>query len=163
MKNDTPERSRIFLDSSVLIAGAASRTGASRAILMLTEIGFLNLVVSQQVLEEVERNLTEKLPRALAYYNEVVLSLDLKVLENPNPADVEACKAIIQHADDAPILAAAMMAQPSRFITLKTKHFIDDPRVPEASGLNIETPGELVRELRHWIEEGLSSNGESTL
>lgn len=54
-----PETPRIFLDSSVLVAGAASFTGASRAILILAELGLLKLVVCPYILKETERNLEE--------------------------------------------------------------------------------------------------------
>lgn len=43
---------KVFADSSILIAGAASRTGASRAVLTMAEIGLFKLVVSEQVLAE---------------------------------------------------------------------------------------------------------------
>jgi predicted nucleic acid-binding protein len=46
---------RIFADSSVLIAGCGSRTGASHAVLTMAEIGLFKLVVSEQVLEECDR------------------------------------------------------------------------------------------------------------
>lgn len=34
---------RVFADSSVIIAGAASRKGASRAVLMMAEIGLFQV------------------------------------------------------------------------------------------------------------------------
>ena len=43
---------KVFADFSILIAGAASRTGASRAVLTMAEIGLFKLVVSEQVLAE---------------------------------------------------------------------------------------------------------------
>jgi len=46
---------RIFADSSVLIAGCGSRTGASRAVLRMAEIGLFKLLVSEEVLEECKR------------------------------------------------------------------------------------------------------------
>jgi predicted nucleic acid-binding protein len=147
---------KIFLDSSVLIAGAASRTGASRAILVLAEMGFLQLVVSQQVLEESYRNLQEKMPEAMSYYQETILALDLELEVEPGPADVERCERLIKHVEDAPILAAAMNARPDRMVTLNTKHFVDDPEVARQSGLFIQTPGQLVVEIRELFAEALT-------
>lgn len=40
---------KVFADSSILIARVASRTGASRAILTMSEIGLFQLVISEQV------------------------------------------------------------------------------------------------------------------
>ena len=51
---------RIFADSSILIAGAASKTGASRAVLTMAEIGLFKILISEQVLEECQRNLYKK-------------------------------------------------------------------------------------------------------
>lgn len=48
---------RIFADTSILMAGCGSKTGASRAVLTMAEIGLFKLVVSEQVLEEFQRNL----------------------------------------------------------------------------------------------------------
>lgn len=43
---------RIFLDSSVIISGSASRKGASHAVLVLCEIGLLRPVVCPYVTDE---------------------------------------------------------------------------------------------------------------
>lgn len=39
-----PEPPRVFIDASALIAGVASYTGASRALLMLAELGLIRFV-----------------------------------------------------------------------------------------------------------------------
>ena len=51
-------------DADVLIAGLLSRRGASHAILILGEIGLLQVVLPEAVVEEVRRNLAAKLPEA---------------------------------------------------------------------------------------------------
>lgn len=48
---------KVFADSSIVIAGAASRKGASRAVLMMAEIGLFQLVISEQVVTECQRTL----------------------------------------------------------------------------------------------------------
>jgi hypothetical protein len=62
------------------------------------------------------------------------------------------------HLDDAPILAAAMKAEPDALITLNTHHFIDDPRVAQESGLRIETPGMYLTRLRQRLSERWSES-----
>ncbi|MBE2225274.1 MAG: PIN domain-containing protein, partial [Anaerolineae bacterium] len=47
----------VFVDANILIAGSASRTGASRVVLALAEFGMIQLIVSRQVLDETERNI----------------------------------------------------------------------------------------------------------
>jgi predicted nucleic acid-binding protein len=149
-----PRIPRVFMDSSSLFAGAASRWGASRAILTLAEIGLLQIVVCQQVLDETRRNLMEKAPEAMPYFERITLALKLEVVDYPSEEDVAKCKETIRHVSDAPILAAAMNAAPDRLVTLNTQHFIDDPEVARKSGLVIQTPGQFMMEIRGFLTEG---------
>ncbi len=143
---------RVFADSSVLIAGAGSRSGASRAVLTMAEIGLFNLVVSRQVLDECERNLRKKLPTALPIFAELLAAISLEILPDLPPEEATRWEAIIE-AKDAPILAAAVLAAPDRLLTLNTKDFT--PEVAVQSGLIIQTPGDFVQEIRTVIETGL--------
>jgi len=61
----------------------------------------------------------------------------------------------IIEAKDAPILAAAFLARPDRFLTLNTRDFMPD--VAAATGLIIQTPGEFIQELRFLISRGMLS------
>jgi hypothetical protein len=53
---------RVFVDTSVLLAGLASPRGAANLILTLAEAELLTVVLSEEVLIEAERNLQRKLP-----------------------------------------------------------------------------------------------------
>ena len=149
------KRPKVFLDASVLFAAAASATGASRAIVVLAEIGLIKVIVSSQVLEETERNLSRKAPRALPFYRQVIASLDLELVDEPAPGKVAECTEVIE-AKDAPILAAAMEAKPARLVTLNTKHFVV-PEVIAFSKLMIQTPGEFIREIRRILTAAYGS------
>ena len=74
---------RIFADANVLIAGADSRSGASNALLRLAEVGLFRLVVSRQVLDEAERNIRKKLPRALPNFAALQAQLPMKIVPRP--------------------------------------------------------------------------------
>lgn len=150
-----PETPRIFLDSSVLVAGAASFTGASRAILILAELGLLKLVVCPYILKETERNLAKKLSEALPYYRRLCNSLDWEVVSDPAPAEVRRWAGIIE-TKDAPVLAAAVEAKPARLVTLNTKDFTSE--VARQTRLEICTPGNLVREIRALLEKKLGAS-----
>ncbi|MGF1518646.1 MAG: putative toxin-antitoxin system toxin component, PIN family [Nodosilinea sp.] len=113
---------KVFLDASVIIAGAASSTGASRAVLMLAEVGLFQGVVSTQVLEECQRNLAKKLPTAMAAYSELLSKLNLEVVNNPSAVEYSPWLTIIE-SKDAPILAAAVLAHVDRLLTLNTRDF----------------------------------------
>lgn len=143
---------RVFADSSVLIAGAGSRSGASRAVLTMAEIGLFRLVVSRQVLDECERNLRKKLPAALPLFAELLAAIKLDIVANPPAEEISPWESFIE-AKDAPILAAAVLAAPDRFLTLNSKDFT--PAVTAQSGLLIQSPGEFVQEIRAIVETGL--------
>lgn len=143
---------RIFVDANVLIAGAASPTGASHAVLRLAEVGLFTLVVSRQVLDEVERNLRRKLPQALPNFAAQMAAIRLEVVDDPPSDEAERWLSIIE-AKDAPILAAAVLAAVDRFLTLNTKDFTLE--VAAQSGLLIQTPAEFVTRLRTIIDEGI--------
>jgi hypothetical protein len=71
----------------------------------------------------------------------------------PKAADIVYCQGLI-HQNDAPILAAALIARPDSLITLNTRHFLDDPQVAQKSGLRIETPGTyLIRRRQRFADD----------
>jgi predicted nucleic acid-binding protein len=145
---------RVFVDANVLIAGADSRSGASNAILRLAEVGLFQLVVCRQVLDEAERNLRKKLPRALPNFVTQLAQLSIEVVEDPAPEAFSRWISVIE-VKDAPLVAAAVSANVDRFVTLNTKDFTPD--VAEASGLTIQTPSEFIQTIRKLIETGLQT------
>jgi predicted nucleic acid-binding protein len=142
-----PNAPRFFLDSSVILAGVASLVGASHALLVLGEVGFVRLVTLPYVFEEVERNLSKKLSRAVPRYQQIRLSIHWELVPNPPLEQVKRWSSVLP-AKDAPVLAAAVSASPSRLVTLDTKHFIDSENVAQESGLVIVTPRLLVQDIR---------------
>ena len=143
---------RVFVDANVLIAGADSTSGASYAILRLAEVGLFQPVVSRQVLDEAERNLRKKLPRALPNFAAQMARLRLQIVSDPTPDEVMPWIAII-HPSDAPLLCAAVKASVDRFLTLNTRHFT--PEVAAMSGLLIQTPAQFMEDVRLLVSGGL--------
>ncbi|MFN8486928.1 MAG: PIN domain-containing protein [Caldilineaceae bacterium] len=143
----------IFADSSVIIAGAVSRKGASRAVLSMAEIGLFQLVVSRQVVDECEQNLRHKFPGALPVFAQLLTNINLILTDEPPLEESERWHPYIE-AKDAPILAAAVEAKVDRLLSLNTKHFT--AKVAQASGIMIQTPSEFVREIRTSITEELA-------
>ena len=142
----------IFADSSVLIAGAGSKSGASRAVLVMAEIGLFKLILSQQVLDECERNLRKKLPGALPILAELLAGIDPEIVPDPPVEESTYWEAFIA-PKDAPILASAYLADADRLLTLDRQDFTID--VATESDLIILTPGEFVQEIRAIINQGL--------
>ncbi|MDD1429060.1 PIN domain-containing protein [Dolichospermum sp. ST_sed9] len=142
---------KVFADSSIMIAGAASRTGASRAVLTMAEIGLFELVISEQVLLECERNLAKKLPDALPIFAQLIAAINPEILPNPTLEESNRWIDIIE-AKDAPILAAAVLGKIDRLLSLNTKDFTT--KVGIKSQLIIQTPAEFVREIREIVQKG---------
>jgi predicted nucleic acid-binding protein len=143
---------QVFADSSVIIAGAFSHTGASRAVLSMAEIGLYRLVVSRWVIDECERNLRAKFPAALPVFAQLLTNSNLVVVENP-PEEVIAQWFPYIEAKAAPILAAAVQTQVDRLLTLNSKDFT--PQAAAVSGLRIQPPGEFIREIRALVGDRL--------
>jgi len=135
------KKAEIFLDSSALMAGIVSSQGAARVLLLLAEDEKIALLVSEQVIAEVERNIARKMPRALPLVREMILRANVQILRDPRPEEVQLRKNWISHAADVPILVAAAAAKVGFLATLNQRHFLDDPEVAKRSGLRIGTPG----------------------
>ena len=150
MKN-TMSKSRLFFDSSALISGVLSQGGAACALMLFSEQGRLYLFISEHVIEECEKTLARKAPKALTAFRNTLKDVKPKILSTPTSKEVQACIYMISDPRDAPILAAAIKAKVDFLVTHDRKHFLNDPKVTEKSGLKIGTPGAALA----WIRENL--------
>jgi hypothetical protein len=80
----------------------------------MAEIGLFKVLISEQVIEECDRNITKKLPKAIPILKQILSAINPDILSNPVIADVVKWETIIE-PKDAPILAAALLAQSARF------------------------------------------------
>jgi len=148
----TADRWRVFLDTSVLIAGTVSRTGASAALLDLGEAEEILIVVSQQVLVEADRVFLAKFPELIARFRDYIHNLTPLLVDDPPPSAVqEAARAI--HPDHAPILAAANLHPLDFLVTLDARHF-RTPRAKAFLPIPIVTPAEFLDAFRAFWEAG---------
>ena len=137
---------RVFVDANVLFSAAYSRRGASRDIVLAGIEGKVKLVVSECVLTEAERNLARKAPRALPAFSQLVELLSVEVADKPSLEQVQQV-AEYTALKDAPVVAAAQVAQVDYLATWDRRHLIEDTQVAERSGLEIVTPDVLVERL----------------
>ncbi len=143
---------RVFFDTSVLIAGLASKTGASHAVLMMAEIGLIQMVISQQVILECQRNLIKKVSLSLSIFEELLISVHPEILSDCSLEESHKWITIIE-AKDAPILATAILGKCPRLLTLNTKDFTQE--VAMATGLIIQTPSQFIQEVRGIVTNNL--------
>jgi predicted nucleic acid-binding protein len=144
-------RFNIFLDSSALIAGAISESGAAHVLLNLGESEDIILTVSELVVVESERSMARKSPSNINDLRRLIKSANLRIVANPSLKEVEANLYLISDPNDVPILLAAMKANVDYLATHNRRHFLDDPKVVERSGLRIGTPGEVLA----WLRDNL--------
>jgi len=142
----------IFLDSSALVAGVLSESGAAHALLLLGESEDILLTVSEMVIVETERSIAIKSPRNIPIYRNSIVTSNLKVVGDPSAKEVEANLYLINDPSDVPILLAAIKAKVDYLATHNRRHFLDDPHVVERSGIKIGTPGDVLM----WLRENMS-------
>ena len=145
------KRPNIFLDSSVLIAGVLSESGAAHALLLLGESEKIFLTVSEMVIIESERSIAIKSPRNIPIFRNSIVTSNLEIMRDPPAKEVKANLYLISDPNDVPILLAAIKARVDYLATHNRKHFLDDPKVAELSGLRIGTPGDVLA----WLRENL--------
>lgn len=141
-------RLKVFLDSSVVVAGVGSLTGAAGTVLDLCEAGLVEPVLSEQVLLEVDRAVTAKLPGMAPRLRTFLLGLAPALAPEPTAADIRRAQKLT-HAKDAPILAAARLAGVDYLLTLDKKHFLV-PRAAVKFDPPVLTPGEFLRVFERW-------------
>ena len=141
----------IFLDSSALIAGIISETGAAHVLLQLGETEDIALTISEVVFNETKRSIGRKKPENLEIAKKVIQKSRIKIVQDPSYEEIQANLYLIDDPDDAPILLAAIKARVDYLATHDHKHFLDDPKVAERSGIKIGTPCDVLT----WIRENL--------
>jgi predicted nucleic acid-binding protein len=133
---------KIFFDADTLIAGSASRTGASFLLLQLCEIRILSGLTCRQVVAECRRNLIKKLPQAEPIFDEIVTRV-LEIKKNPT-LDEQNKYRHMAHPKDLPILTSAIKSRADYLVTFNTKHYFP---VRECN-LAVLQPGEMLQKIR---------------
>lgn len=113
-------------------------------VLKLGEAGVVRLLVSPQVLGELEGALRRKAPQAMGA---LALILDRSGVEMTDPPPKEAVLdtlTLIDHLGDGRILAAGIVAGADYFITLDKEYFLENPAVKGEMPFPIGTPGDFL-------------------
>jgi predicted nucleic acid-binding protein len=146
LERESPTKPRIFIDADVLFAGAASPNehSASNLLLRMAELTLIEAVTSTQVITEVERNLQDKMPKALPAF-QLLVSHCLRVVADPDPAELAKYFGL-SNSEDLPILVAALREECSLLATFNIRHY--QPGHPTVAVLK---PGDLVLRVRYLL------------
>ncbi|MFN8473614.1 MAG: PIN domain-containing protein [Anaerolineae bacterium] len=137
------------MDTSALFAGIWSAEGGARMLLRLGEAGVVQLLVSGQVLQEIESVVRRK---AAAHLGALALLLDTARIEVVPPASsevVEQCQSLTRYEADAVVLAAAWCDAVDFFVTLDRRHFLENDALRTAAPFPVGTPGDALA----WIAQ----------
>jgi len=138
---------KLFFDSDALIAGSASKSGASFILLQLCELGLIEGAISNQVYKECSRNLSLKLPESKPFFTEIVRK-SLLVINDPPETEIKSF-AKMAHSKDISILAAAEKWGADYLVTFNIKHYYPTDKIE----VKISTPGKILQKIRMLLNE----------
>lgn len=144
---------RVFLDTSALFAGIWSAEDGARMILTLGEAEIVRLLVSPQVLAEVEAVVRRKIPERMGLLALLLDSSKAEILPAAPPEIVGEAFKLTNHPGDAVALADAWAAGVDFFVTLDKMHFLGNATLRNALPFPIGTPGDCLA----WIREQFDS------
>ena len=148
LERESPTKPRIFIDADVLFAGAASPNehSASNLLLRMAELTLIEALTSTQVITEVERNLHDKIPKALPAF-QLLVSRSLRIVADPDPAELKGYVGLA-NSEDLPILVAAVREESSHLATFNLRHY--QPGYPSVAVLK---PGNMVLQIRYLLAQ----------
>lgn len=134
-----------FLDSSVIIAGINSTTGASHFVLELSKEGKIVVTISEIVLQEVIRNLKKKLPeRILIQFFSYLAESNFKKIDFEKESEILKYQGVTD-AKDIHIIAATFKSKARYLVTLDKKHLLKLER--KNFLFKIVTPADFLKEM----------------
>ena len=146
MDPNEPAKPRVFIDADVLIAGAASPNehSASNLVLRMGELKLIESITSAQVIAEAERNIIDKMPKALPAF-QLLVSRSFKVVGDPHPAHLDDYVGLA-NPEDLPILVAAIREGCGLLVTFNVRHY-----QPGHPSITVLKPGDLVLRIRYLL------------
>jgi len=147
-------RVKVFIDTSALFAGIWSAEGGSRLLLHLGENHSIQLLVSSQVLNEIEDVIRKKAPGTLARLALLLEHSGVMVASPPSQVTLEKCQALVNYPGDALVIASAWESHVDYFVTLDRKHFLSNQDLSNILPFPVGTPGDVIAWLKaRWRSE----------
>lgn len=141
---------RLFFDTSAYIAALLSPKGAARELVRLAEIGAIRMVVSQEVIIEIDRVLAEKFSEHLQESRRIWKNLQPEMALDSSVPQLKSFLSKLKKGD-ALILCAAKEANVAAFVTWNTRDFMKAD-VQKLVNFPVVVPGEALVLFRKWID-----------
>ena len=139
---------RLFLDTSALFSGIWSAEGGARMLLRLGEAEVVQLLISPQVLQEIEEVVRRKAATYLPVLAVLIDRSHAGVVAAAPQTLLERCQGLVAHPGDAQILADAWHSQADFLVTLDKAHFLGVPGLAGQLPFPLGTPGDCLAWLR---------------
>lgn len=140
---------RVFLDTSVWVAGIVSEKGAAREILRLTEAGLLEVTISEQVIVELDRVMNAKFPELVPEVRGFLKAVKPQAVDDPPEKEIRPYRTVLE-AGDASILAAADLEKVDYLVTWDRNDFLKG-NAQKLAKCRIVDPGEFLRVFREYL------------
>ena len=138
---------KVFLDANVYFAGFLSSQGASALVLQLARRKKIQVIATQLVLHEADRNLRKKTsPQTLKSFHRFLQETKIQIQPAVDDKSLRKYESLI-HPKDVPVIAAAVEAKADYLITLDRRHFLTEKIQSEVKRIKMITPGDFIREL----------------
>lgn len=147
---------RVFLDTSALFAATASIVGGAYRILQMSEAQFVQVLVSPEVLQEIEGVLRRKAPANLGILAALLHRSRAEVVPVASVGIAQRSHDLIGYLADAQVLAAAWDSSVDYFVTLDRQHFLNNAELRSVMPFPIGTPGDFLA----WFRERMLSEGK---
>lgn len=141
---------RVFFDTSVYISALLSEQGAARELIRLAESGAIRMVVSEEVIVEVDRVLSRKFPVRVEQNRQLWKHLDPEMVPNPTTDLIKPFSHKLARGA-ASIFCAAHLAKVSAFVAWNTRDFMAHG-VHSLVDFPIVIPADALKLFRKWIE-----------
>lgn len=133
-------------DTSVIFAGLASESGASRQLLFSAYRAEIQPITCDNIIDEITRNLTRKAPQAVPFFEQMLTVIDWQIVDVPDDLVLEVARII--EGKDAPVIAAAIAANGATVVTFDRRHLLGIADVIAARfGVRVVEPGVVLREI----------------
>jgi predicted nucleic acid-binding protein len=122
-------------------------------ILRLAQADVVQLLVSPQVLAELERALRRRAPTELGRLALLLERSAVEVVSTPCEDAVRKWQGLTHHAGDAWIVAAACSSDADYLVTLDREHLLDNAALAQAVPFPIATPGDFLAWYRKRLKD----------